>query len=87
MKIKNTIPEQEPSREANAGARAVMGKSNEPDAVLRTGLQPNPETTRLAEEVPGKALECIQQQVGINGNPKKNGRTTVLESGQRQQQT
>jgi hypothetical protein len=46
-------------------------KSNQPDAVLRKGLQPKSEPVRLAEEVPGKALESIKQQVGVNGNPKK----------------
>jgi hypothetical protein len=72
MKTKNTIPMQEPSKDANSGAGTVAGKTNDCDSAITDVkvLQTEPEKIREAVEVPGKALECIQQQVGQNGNGK-----------------
>lgn len=55
----------------NAGARYCAGKSCEPDAVLRKGLQPKPESVRTAVADAGAHARAVQKQVGSNGNPKK----------------
>jgi len=73
MKFKTTIPEIDPSKEATSGARPLPGKTNDCDSAMTDAkvLKSKPEAIRDAVEIPGKALECIEQQVGVNGNGKK----------------
>jgi hypothetical protein len=68
MRFKNSIPEEIMSQEGDAGARQPKGKSNMQYAVLRTGLQPKPETVKNAAEVPGLVRRCVDQQTGPDGN-------------------
>ena len=62
----------------SSGARLAPGKSCEPDAVLRKGLQPKAEAVRTAKEDVGahkRAVDKQQMTDGIiNGNPKKRER-------------
>ena len=79
--MKTTIPAGPGDATPDAGARQMAGKSNEPDATLRKGLQPKGEATKTAEEVKGAARKAIDIQVdgdggpdNPNGNPKKRAR-------------
>jgi hypothetical protein len=81
MKFATSIPASPGKSTPQAGATTVAGKSNAPDATLRTGMQPKPEAIREAQEVKGVARKCIDVQVqgdggslSPNGNPKLRGR-------------
>src|ERR1700737_259471 len=63
-----------------AGATQPQNKSSEPDAVLRTGLQPRPDRTQVRSAIveTGVAKRCRDHQLGVrpelpggNSNPKK----------------
>jgi hypothetical protein len=79
---KTTIPASPGPSTPQAGTRQVAGKSNECDAVLRTGKQPKPVAVKTAQEVKGAARKAIDTQVkgdggsnSPNGNPKKRNRS------------
>lgn len=55
----------------SAGTTMPAGKSSEPDAVLRKGLQPKSETVRQAEYNVGAHEKSVKLQVGQDGDPKK----------------
>lgn len=55
----------------SSGATEAAGKSNEPDAVLRTGKLPASEAVRQAKFESGITVKCVDNQVGQDGNGKK----------------
>ena len=63
MKFKTTIPDGPGKSTPDAGARRVQGKSVAPEATLRKGMLPSPESTKDAQEVKGAAGMAIRQQV------------------------
>lgn len=54
----------------DAGAKQAPGKSNEPDAVLRTGSLPPSSAVKIAVEDKGAARKAMRQQIGCNDKNK-----------------
>jgi hypothetical protein len=77
MNFKTSIPEGPGDGTPQAGTHQLAGKSSQPDAVLRTGLQPESESVRQAKFVDGAARKQIDSQMtgaydkNINSDPKK----------------
>jgi len=69
MKFATSIPASPGESTPQAGATTVAGKSNSPDATLRTGMQPKSEAVREAQEVKGAARKAIDGQVQGDGGP------------------
>jgi hypothetical protein len=74
--VKTSIPVYPEDGTPQAGTNQPAGKSSQPDAVLRTGLQPKSEAVQDCKCVDGAARKAIDTQVNgsdgnANGNPKK----------------
>lgn len=83
MKMKDNSPDAAARRTHPAGMggpdmgpREAPGKSNMPDANLRTGMLPKPEAVRTATEDVGAFKRALVKQVGTDGDgdPKKRAR-------------
>ncbi len=80
LKSGTTIPDVTEGVQPQAGTRQCLGKSNAPDAVLRTGKQPKAEAVRTVVCVDEAARRAIDIQVAgddtnsPNGNPKRRTR-------------